>query len=154
MRLLKIQAQIFVPKAAGTSSSHRNPRCQIIGPQVFDRSRARAGGSAAALLLVLSPCFTDFGNVGRSIFARAKHLSPFELAPVSFCSRPDTRLQQDINEFMGFYRVSWGASPNVVGVIIENKTSCNCESCKRSNGCGGLDLNQRPSGYETNENKI
>ena len=63
--------------------------CKIISPQVFDRSRARAGGSAAAPLLVLSPCFTDLGNLGRSTFAQAKHLSPFELAAVPFCSRPD-----------------------------------------------------------------
>jgi hypothetical protein len=67
--------------------------CKIISPQVFDRSRARAGGSAAAPLLVLSPCFTDLGNLGRSIFAQAKHLSPFELAAVSFCSRPDTLMK-------------------------------------------------------------
>jgi hypothetical protein len=66
-------------------------------PQVFDRSRARAGGSAAAPLLVLSPGFTDLGNLGRSIFAQAKHLSPFELVAVSFCSRPDSQMGTVLN---------------------------------------------------------
>jgi len=56
---------------------------------MFDRTRARACGSEAAQLLVLTSCW---------------HLSPFELAAVPFCSRPDSNFI--------------ASAPPVIGLLI------------------------------------